>query len=96
MKKKKWEMFHLSLTVGKGEIKNITVGKGGGGCSTNGHMTVGKEGGGGGGGGAGGEGRRVGEKRSRLGPKASFLRAGRPGPACWRPLLLAISGERKT
>ena len=37
----------MSLTVGKGEIENITVGKGGGGCSTNDHMAVGKEGGGG-------------------------------------------------
>ena len=33
------------MTVGKGEMENITIGKGGGGCSTNGHMTVGKEGG---------------------------------------------------
>ena len=46
------------MTVGMREIDNITVGKGGGGYSTNGHMTVGKEGGW-----AGGEGRRVGEKR---------------------------------
>ena len=34
------------MTFGKGEIENITVGKGSGGCSTNGHMTVGEEGGG--------------------------------------------------
>ena len=34
------------MTVGKGgEIENITIGKWGEGCSTNGHMTVGKEGG---------------------------------------------------
>ena len=35
------------MTVGKREMENITIGKGGGGgwCSTNGHMTVGKEGG---------------------------------------------------
>ena len=32
------------MTIGKGEMENITVGKGGGGCSTNSHMTVGKEG----------------------------------------------------
>ena len=31
------------MTVGKGEIENITVEKGGRGCFTNGHMTVGKE-----------------------------------------------------
>ena len=34
------------MTFGKGEIENITVGKGSGGCSTNSHMTVGEEGGG--------------------------------------------------
>ena len=33
------------MTIGTGEMENITVGKGGGGCSTNNHMTVGKEGG---------------------------------------------------
>ena len=33
------------MTVGKGEMENITVGKGDGGCSINGHVTVGKEGG---------------------------------------------------
>ena len=33
------------MTIGKGEIENITVKKGGGGCSTSGHITVGNEGG---------------------------------------------------
>ena len=62
------------MTVGKGEMENITIGKGGGDVpptkGSNGHMTirkremddhmtVGKERGGP----AGGEGRRVGEKR---------------------------------
>ena len=43
------------MIVGKREMENITIGKWGGGCSTNGHMTVGKEGGP-----TRGEGRRVG------------------------------------
>ena len=59
------------MTVVNGEMENIIVGKRGGGCSTNGHMTVGKEGGGGGGGGgwakgAGGQRRRGGEGRDGL------------------------------
>ena len=44
------------MTVGKREMKNITVGKRGGGCSTNDHMTVEKEGG------AGWRGREKGER----------------------------------
>ena len=79
------------MTVGKGEIENITIGKGGGGCSTNSHMTVGKEGGvdwrgrekggreeGGGGGGGGGGGNMEGRKES--GERWAWARGLRHGP----------------
>ena len=52
------------MTVGKGVIENITVGKGGGGCFTNGHMTVGKEGGPG-----RGRGERGSQERERRGER---------------------------
>ena len=40
--KKSEKGFNGHMIVENGEMENITVGKGGGGCSTNGHMTVGK------------------------------------------------------
>ena len=46
MNKKSGKCSNGHMTIGKGEMENITVGKGGGGCSTNSHMTVGKKGGG--------------------------------------------------
>ena len=65
-------------------MENITVEKGGGGCSTNGHITVGKEGGVGrrgrekggreeGGVGQGGEGERRGERERGGGGGAHFV-----------------------
>ena len=44
-KKKSGKGSNGHMTFGNGEIENITVGKGSGGCSTNSHMTVGEEGG---------------------------------------------------